>query len=155
MDPARLARHVLVSPGGCRCALARSATCPTCTLPGHTCNHTVWGHICGHWGAATACVLGEAAAKFKVAAWPDQRRRATSPVRPQGAEGMMERGRIQRWPRGQRVFFGDVQSQSRFSACQMDGGSVPCRYPKIQAVRLTPKTGPRPKRHVRRPREGV
>ena len=39
--PAQLARRVLVAPGGCRRAPARSATCPASTLPGRTCSHTV------------------------------------------------------------------------------------------------------------------
>ena len=39
--PAQLARRVLVAPGSCRRAPARSATCPTCTLPGHTCSCNV------------------------------------------------------------------------------------------------------------------
>ena len=44
--PARPARRVLVAPSGCRCAPARSATCPACTLPGRSCSHQGWRHIC-------------------------------------------------------------------------------------------------------------
>jgi len=58
--PAQLARRALVAPGRSRCAPARSATCPTCRLPGRTCNQTVWRHICDHRGVATKCPDGQA-----------------------------------------------------------------------------------------------
>ena len=43
--PAQLVQRVLAAPDGCRRPPARSATCPTCTLPGRTCSHTVMGHL--------------------------------------------------------------------------------------------------------------
>ena len=58
--PAQLARRALVSPGRSRCAPTRSATCPTCRLPGRTCNQTVWRHICDHRGVTTKCPDGQA-----------------------------------------------------------------------------------------------
>ena len=49
--PAQLARRVFVAPGGCRRAPARSATCPTCTLPDRTysCVDAFGAHSCGNY----------------------------------------------------------------------------------------------------------
>ena len=65
----RPSRRVLGARGRSRCAPARSATCPTRTLPSRSYSHPVWRQICNNWGVAPACVQCAPGGRGTTNAW--------------------------------------------------------------------------------------